>query len=266
MFKEITSLQNPIIKRILLLKDKAKRRNIEGVFIIEGQQELGLAIRGGYVIKSLFFEPNLFNESRIDACIKNGTEIIQITSKVYKKIAYRGSTEGVVGIAESKSHKLEDLKLGSKNPLILVAEAPEKPGNIGALLRTADAANVDAVIIANPRTDLYNSNVIRSSVGGVFAVQVALATSKEVINFLNEKSIPIYSAVPQKSVAYIDIDFSNASALVVGSENTGLSEIWLNSATQTIQIPMLGNLDSMNVSVAAGILLFEAKRQRKFMR
>ena len=104
MFKKITSLQNPIIKRILLLKDKAKRRNIEGVFIVEGQQELGLAIKGGYIIKSLFFEPNLFNESRIDDCIKNGTEIIQITSKVYKKIAYRGSTEGVVGIAESKSH------------------------------------------------------------------------------------------------------------------------------------------------------------------
>jgi len=266
MFKEITSLQNPIIKRILLLKDKAKQRNIEGVFVIEGQRELGLAIKGGYVIKSLLFEPNLINESRIDAYKTKETEIIQITSKVYKKIAYRGSTEGVVGIAESKSHKLEDLKLGSKNPLILVAEAPEKPGNIGALLRTADAANVDAVIIANPRTDLHNSNVIRSSVGGVFAVQIALATSKEVINFLNEKSIPIYSAVPQESVPYIDIDFSNASALVVGSENTGLSEIWLNSATQTIQIPMLGNLDSMNVSVAAGILLFEAKRQRKFMR
>ncbi len=266
MFKEITSLQNPIIKRILLLKDKAKQRNIEGVFIIEGQRELGLAIKGGYVIKSLFFEPNLFNESQIDACTMNRTEIIQITSKVYNKIAYRGSTEGVVGIAENKSHKLEDLKLGSKNPLILVAEAPEKPGNIGALLRTADAANVNAVIIANPRTDLYNSNVIRSSVGGLFTVQVALASSKEVINFLNEKSIPIYSAVTQESVAYIDIDFRSASALVVGSENTGLSEIWLNSATQTIKIPMLGDLDSMNVSVAAGILLFEAKRQRKFMR
>ena len=144
MFKEITSLQNPIIKRILLLKDKPKQRNIEGVFVIEGQRELGLAIKGGYVIKSLLFEPNLFDESRIDAYKTKETEIIQITSKVYNKIAYRGSTEGVVAIAESKSHTLEDLKLGS-NPLILVAEAPEKPGNIGALLRTADAAAVDAV-------------------------------------------------------------------------------------------------------------------------
>ena len=264
MFKEITSLQNPIIKRILLLKDKAKQRNIEGVFIIEGQRELGLAIKGGYVIKSLFFERNLFNESQIDAYKTKGTEIIQITSKVYNKIAYRGSTEGIVAIAESKSHTLEDLKLGS-NPLILVAEAPEKPGNIGALLRTADAAHVDAVIIANPRTDLYNSNVIRSSVGGLFTVSIAVATSEETIGFLNERSIPIYSAVLQESMPYIDIDFGGASALVVGPESTGLSEIWRIAADKKIQIPMLGDLDSMNVSVAAGILLFEAKRQRKFL-
>ena len=264
MFKEITSLQNPIIKRILLLKDKAKQRNIEGVFIIEGQRELALAIKGGYVIESLFFEPNLFNESQIDAYKTNGTEVTQITSKVYNKIAYRGSTEGIVAIAESKSHTLEDLKLGS-NPLILVAEAPEKPGNIGALLRTADAAHVDAVIIANPRTDLYNSNVIRSSVGGLFTVSIAVATSEETIGFLNERSIPIYSAVLQESMPYIDIDFGGASALVVGPESTGLSEIWRSAADKKIQIPMLGDLDSMNVSVAAGILLFEAKRQRKFL-
>ncbi len=264
MFKEITSLQNPIIKRILLLKDKPKQRNIEGVFVIEGQRELGLAIKGGYVIKSLLFEPNLLDDSRIDAYKTKETEIIQITSKVYNKIAYRGSTEGVVAIAESKSHTLEDLKLGS-NPLILVAEAPEKPGNIGALLRTADAAHVDAVIIANPRTDLYNSNVIRSSVGGLFTVSIAVASSEKTIGFLNERSIPIYSAVLQKSMPYIDIDFGGASALVVGPESTGLSEIWRSAADKKIQIPMLGDLDSMNVSVAAGILLFEAKRQRKFL-
>ena len=264
MFKEITSLQNPIIKRILLLKEKAKQRNIEGDFVIEGRRELALAIKGGYVIKSLFFEPNLFNESQIDAYKTNRTKVTQITTRVYNKIAYRGSTEGLVGIAESKSHKLEDLILESKNPLILVAEAPEKPGNIGALLRTADAAHVDAVIIANPRTDLYNSNVIRSSVGGVFTVPIAVATSEETIGFLNERRIPIYSAVLQESIPYVDIDLSNASALVVGSESTGLSEIWRNSATKTVQIPMLGDLDSMNVSVAAGILLFEAKRQRNF--
>ena len=264
MFKEITSLQNPIIKRILLLKDKAKQRNIEGVFVIEGQRELGLAIKGGYVIKSLLFEPNLINENRIDTYKTKETEIIQITSKVYNKIAYRGSTEGIVAIAKSKSHTLEDLKLGPK-PLILVAEAPEKPGNIGALLRTADAAHVDAVIIANPRTDLYNSNVIRSSVGGLFTVSIAVATSEETIGFLNERSIPIYSAVLQESVSYIDIDFGGASALAVGPESTGLSEIWRSAADIKIQIPMLGDLDSMNVSVAAGILLFEAKRQRKFL-
>ena len=264
MFKEITSLQNPIIKHILLLKDKAKQRNFEGVFVIEGQRELGFAIKGGYFIKSLLFEPNLFDENRIDAYKTKGTEIIQISSKVYNKIAYRGSAQGIVAIAKSKSHTLQDLKLGS-NPLILVAEAPEKPGNIGALLRTADAANVDAVIIANPRTDLYNSNVIRSSVGGLFTVSIAVATSEETIGFLKERSIPIYSAVLQESVPYTDIDFGGASALAVGPESTGLSEIWRSAADLKIQIPMLGDLDSMNVSVAAGILLFEAIRQRKFL-
>ena len=264
MFKEITSSQNPIIKRVLMLKDKAKPRNIEGVFVIEGQRELSLAIKGRYIIKSLLFEPNLIDESGIVAYKTKGTEIIQISTKVYNKIAYRGSTEGIVAIAESKSHTLDDLKLRS-NPLILVAEAPEKPGNIGALLRTADAAHVDAVIIANPRTDLYNSNVIRSSVGGLFTVLIAVATSEETIGFLNERSIPIYSAILQESVPYIDIDFSGPSALAVGPESTGLSEIWRSEADIKIQIPMLGDLDSMNVSVAAGILLFEAKRQRKFL-
>ena len=264
MFKEISSLQNPIIKHILLLKNKSKQRNIEGVFIVEGHRELDLAIKGGYIIRSILFEPNLFDESLIGAYKTKGTEIIQITSKVYNKIAYRGSTEGIFAIAESKSHKLEDLKLGS-NPLILVAEALEKPGNIGALLRTADAAHVDAVIIADQRTDLYNSNVIRSSVGGIFTVSIAVATSEETIGFLKERSIPIYSAVLQESMTYIDIDFCGASALVVGPESTGLSEIWRSAADKKIQIPMLGDLDSMNVSVAAGILLFEAKRQRKFV-
>ena len=124
---------------------------------------------------------------------------------------------------------------------------------------------MDAVIIANPRTDLYNSNVIRSSVGGLFTVSIAVATSEETIGFLNERSIPIYSAVLQESMPYIDIDFGGASALVVGPESTGLSEIWRSAADKKIQIPMLGDLDSMNVSVAAGILLFEAKRQRKFL-
>ena len=156
------------------------------------------------------------------------------------------------------------MEFKSKTPLILVAEAPEKPGNIGALLRTADAANVDAIIISNPLTDLYNPNSIRSSVGGVFTVPIATGTTEEIINYLKQHNISIYAAILQESVMYDSIDFKKATAIVVGAESTGLSKEWRDASTAKIRIPMQGKIDSMNVSVAAGILIFEAKRQRKF--
>jgi len=156
------------------------------------------------------------------------------------------------------------LKLKTRNPLILVAEAPEKPGNIGAILRTADAANLDAVIIANPKTDLYNPNIIRSSVGCVFTNTIATGSTSEIITFLKENNIAIYSAILQESVPYQTCDFKESSAIVVGTESTGLSQEWRDESKQNIHIPMQGEIDSMNVSVAAGILIFEAKRQRKF--
>ena len=189
--------------------------------------------------------------------------MIEVTKAVYEKIAHRETTEGVIAVAKTKDLSLKNLNITTKTPLILVAEAPEKPGNIGALLRTADAANIDAVIIANPLTDLYNPNIIRSSVGGLFTVPIATGTSEEVIAYLKQHNIAIYSAILQESVDYDSIDFKNASALVVGTESTGLSPIWRVASTTNIQIPMEGKIDSMNVSVAAGILIFEAKRQRK---
>jgi TrmH family RNA methyltransferase len=158
---------------------------------------------------------------------------------------------------------LSDLKL-SNNPLILIAEAPEKPGNIGALLRTADAANLDAVIIANPKSDMYNPNIVRSSVGGLFTNQIATASTEETIDFLQQNNINFYSATLQNSTSYHTQNFTKPTALVVGTEATGLTEPWREKATQNIIIPMQGEIDSMNVSVAAAILLFEAKRQRDF--
>ena len=168
-----------------------------------------------------------------------------------------------MAVAQSKSLHLSDLKL-SKNPLVLIAEAPEKPGNIGALLRTADAANIDAVIIANPKSDLYNPNIVRSSVGCLFTRQIATGTSEEVIAFLKENQIAFYSATLQNSNEYHKVDYTTPTAIVVGTEATGLTEIWRRESTQNIIIPMQGEIDSMNVSVAAAILLFEAKRQRGF--
>ena len=182
---------------------------------------------------------------------------------MYEKVAHRETTEGVIAVAKAKDLSLENLKLSSENPLILVAESPEKPGNIGALLRTADAANIDAVIIVNPLTDFYNPNIIRSSVGGVFTVPLATGSTKEVIAYLKRNNISIYSAILQESVPYDTIDYRTPSALVIGTESTGLTEEWRNDSTAKIRIPMEGKLDSMNLSVAAGILIFEAKRQRK---
>ncbi len=260
--KQITSIQNPFIKSLVLLQEKAKTRKQSGTFLIEGHREISLAIKGGYEVETILFLPELISETEAKHLFKNA-ELIEITKEVYQKLAYRDTTEGILAVAKTKSLQLSDLKL-SKNPLILVAEAPEKPGNIGALLRTADAANLDAVIIANPKSDLYNPNIVRSSVGCLFTNQIATGKTDEIITFLNDQKINIYCATLQNSTSYHTQDYTTPTALVVGTEATGLTKEWRNAATQNIIIPMQGEIDSMNVSVAAAILIFEAKRQRGF--
>jgi TrmH family RNA methyltransferase len=264
MNKSITSPQNPLIKQLVQLKEKSRVRKKAGQFLIEGKRELSLAIKGGYEIDTVLFFPDLFSESEANAMSQYNIEIIEISKEVFQKLALRDTTEGVVAVVKSKHHLLEDVKFESKNPLILVAEALEKPGNIGALLRTADAANVDAVIIANPKGDLYNPNIIRSSVGCVFTTEIAMASSEETIAFLKTYNFNIFSAILQDSEPYHTQNYTLPTAIVVGTEATGLTREWRDAATQNISIPMKGVIDSMNVSVAAGILIFEAKRQRKF--
>lgn len=265
MQKQISSLQNPEIKKLLQLQEKSRIRKKEGVFLIEGTREIELAVKGGYKIQLIYYCPELFPSEEISALINaNSFEAIEISKEVYQKIAYRGSTEGVFAVAKAKKHSLENLETTNPNPLLLIAEAPEKPGNIGALLRTADAANLDAVLIANPKTDLYNPNIIRSSIGCVFTNQIATGTTSEIISFLKNMKIAIYGAALQASVPYHSIDFTAGSAIVVGTEASGLSSEWLENTHRNIIIPMQGKIDSINVSVAAGILIFEAKRQRGF--
>jgi RNA methyltransferase, TrmH family len=259
--KQITSIQNPYIKSLVLLQEKAKARNQSGTFLIEGKREIELAIKGKFEIESVLFVPDLISEKQLKEY--PNSNLIEISKEVYQKLAYRDTTEGILAVAKTKSTTITDLKLSSK-PLILVAEAPEKPGNIGAILRTADAANLDAVIIANPKSDMYNPNIVRSSVGCLFTNQIATGTTQEIIDFLKLKNINIYAATLQNSTSYHTQDFTQPTALVVGTEATGLSEEWRKAATQNIIIPMQGEIDSMNVSVAAAILIFEAKRQRKF--
>ena len=265
MIKFITSSQNAFIKSLIPLRDKSRTRRQSGSFFIEGQREIGIALKHNYELKQLLLCPELLDESILEHWNATAdSEIIHINREVYAKLALRDSTEGVLAVASAKSHDLEALSLTSQAPLVLVAEAPEKPGNIGALLRTADAANLDAVIIANPRTDLYNPNIIRSSVGCLFSNQVATGTTEEVLAYLKENNIRSYAACLEGAQAYHEQNYQEPTALVVGTEADGLSDLWLELADARIKIPMQGSIDSMNVSVAAGILIFEAKRQRNF--
>jgi len=258
--KQITNPQNSFIKDILKLQEKSRERRKQGLFVVEGKREIELVVKGDYEITSLLFVSDKVNNDYLAKFDK--TTLIEISQDVYQKIAYRESTEGMIALVKNKDMSMNAITFKNKNPLILVAEGVEKPGNIGAMLRTADAANVDAVILANAKTDLYNPNVIRSSVGCVFTNQIAIGTSEEVIDFLKENNINIYSATLQNSNEYTQENYANASALIVGTEATGLTQVWRDNATQNINIPMEGEIDSMNVSVTAAILIFEAKRQR----
>mgnify|MGYP003630997345 FL=1 len=263
--KEISSIHNPLVRNTIALKEKSRERKKNGLFVIEGIKELQLAIKGQYTLKTILFYPELVTDDTIWELIQGISpvpEVIAISKDIFQKLAHRDTTEGILAIAVAREHSLESLKFKNDSPLVLVAEAPEKPGNIGALLRTADAAGLDAVIIANPKSDLYNPNIIRSSVGCVFTTKIALGSTPEIIQFLVNRNIAINCAALSASKPYTEVDFTKGTAIVVGTEATGLSEQWLNKSTQNIIIPMHGEIDSMNVSVSAAILIFEARRQR----
>lgn len=260
----ITSLQNSAIKNIVKLS-KSRERQQQGLFIIEGARELSLALKSGYIIESIYFCREMFEKTKypnvLDSISQNST--FDVSHEVFSKIAYRENSDGVVALAKPKLHTLNDLKL-SRNPFVIILESVEKPGNLGAILRTADAAAVDAVVICDPQTDLYNPNVVRSSVGGLFTVQSAVCTSQEAISWLNDNQIKYYAAELEAAEYYQDIDFAKPSAIVMGTEADGLTDIWLNSANKRIKIPMRGEIDSLNVSVSTAVLTFEAMRQRGF--
>lgn len=268
----LSSTNNALIKQLAQWQERSRARKKDGVFVVEGLREIKLALNAGYEASMFFYCPEIiessspqeedFELSEINSAATRGIKTYEVSLNVYKKIAFRDSTEGAVGVFKAKDHRLEDLKLTTENPLILVAEAPEKPGNIGALLRTADAAGVDAFLLANPRTDLYNPNIIRSSVGGVFTCQIAVGSTQEIIDYLKAQNIAIYSAILQEAIPYTQPDYTKPTAMVVGTEAEGLSETWRIASEANIKIPMNGAIDSMNVSVSAGILIYEAVRQR----
>ncbi len=255
----ISSLQNQKIKQLVLLQQKSSERKKSDLFVVEGLRELRHCVSKGYEIDSLFFCSALLVESIDDLLVAQSYEV---TQQVYEKIAYRGSTEGVVAVMRMRHTALEDLQL-SDRPLLVVLESVEKPGNLGAVLRSADAAGADAVIVCDPLTDLYNPNLIRASIGALFTVPTVAVSSEACIRFLKERGIRILTAQLQDSELYYDTDMTCGTAIVMGTEATGLTNQWRMAADAHIRIPMLGQLDSLNVSVSAAILLFEAVRQRE---
>lgn len=253
----ITSKTNPKIKNIVKLQ-KASERKEQQVVVIEGRREIERAQACGFVVEQLFVCPELLRSSlEIQAPI-----IEEVSAEVFDKIAYREGSDGLLALARPKFKDLKDFKPGD-NPLIIVLETVEKPGNLGAVLRTADAAGVDAVIVADPMTDLFNPNTIRASIGCIFSVPVYASTTEECISWLKSNRIKIYCTYLKASIDYLDADFRGPTALVMGTEATGISEAWVKAADQNIIIPMNGIADSLNVSVTTAIVTFEAVRQRR---
>ncbi len=253
----ITSKTNPKIKNLVKLQ-KASERRKQNRILIEGQREIERAQACGFEIEQLYVCEALLREPvKVKATF---TETV--TEDVFDKIAYREGSDGLLAVAIPKYKSLSEFQ-PKKDALVIVLETVEKPGNLGAVMRTADAAGVDAVIVADPATDLFNPNAIRASIGCIFSVPVYACSTDECIKWLKQNEITIYCTYLKASIDYLDADFTKASALVMGTEATGISDAWVDAADQNIIIPMNGIADSLNVSVTTAIVTFEAVRQRR---
>ena len=259
MIELITSAQNQKVKQLLALQEKSRLRRETGLFVVEGVREIEHCVASGYVVDTLFWCRAILPELPVFGRVQS--RVVELSPEVYAKVAYREGTEGLIAEVRMKTLALSDLNL-PENPLVAVLERVEKPGNLGAVLRSADAAGVDAVIFCDPLTDLYNPNLIRASIGAVFTVPCVACPSADAIAWLKASGIQILTAQLQDSDWYYDVDMKRGTAIVMGTEATGLTDLWREAADAHIKIPMLGRLDSLNVSVSAAVLLFEAVRQR----
>lgn len=256
---KINSLQNPQIKKIIKLR-KSSNRKEGGLIVVEGRQELEMACESGLELDSLYFCPELQADDKQINWLP-AVNMFELDKSVFKKISIREKPDGFLALAKQKYTTLEEVKL-SKNPLVIILEAVEKPGNLGAIFRTADAAGVDAVIIADSKTDIYNHNVIRSSLGTIFTNQVTCGTFDEISLWLDKNKINILATTPNTNTIYYDCDCTKPLAIVIGTEHDGLSEKWLKKAGFKVKIPMKGKIDSLNASVSAAVVVYEAIRQR----
>lgn len=265
MTDTILSAANPRLKNILRLQANSRDRQSQNLFVIEGYREIFRALESGIEIKELYVCPELDKQGRGKELFNQhkGMQVFEVGKHAFARIAYREGSDGLVALAVPRIRTVKDLKL-SINPLILVLESVEKPGNLGAIMRTADAAGIDAVIVCDPLSDIYNPNAIRSSVGCIFSRQVVTSSSVEAIKWLKTNKFKIYAAALTKTaLVYHYQDFRGPSAIVMGTESTGLSKDWLVNSDDQIIIPMKGIADSLNVSTSAAVLVFEAMRQRE---
>jgi TrmH family RNA methyltransferase len=266
MVKTIASLQNPLIKNLMLLQEKPRERKQQNLIVIEGIREINLALKAGFSITRLIYCKELIPVSDLDVMQAKGSssmDLVEVSLEIYNRIAYRKDHEGAIALAIPGRIQFQDLKISS-SPLFLVLESVEKPGNLGALLRTADAANLDGVIICDPQTDIYNPNAIRSSIGCIFTVPVVTSSTPEAILWLRANNIRMFGTALTATRYYHETDLRVPAAIIMGSEAFGLSKTWLDEADELIKIPMNGKIDSMNVSASAAIVVFEALRQRNF--
>ena len=265
MIETITSAKNPKVRDATNLMDR-RQRDQTGLMLVEGVRELALAIKGGVSINRLFYCEDLFKGPEEDIILKaaaaQSAELIPVSTHVFEKMAYREDSFGLIAIAKPPIKTLNDIPL-KKYPLIVVVEGVEKPGNLGAILRSADAAGVDCVIVCGKSTDIYNPNVVRASIGTVFIVPLVKTTVSESVNWLREKGIKTIATTPHAELEYFDADLGGPCAIVMGSEHEGLSDTWLNEADIRVSIPMKGEADSLNLAMSTTIMLYEAIRQRR---
>jgi TrmH family RNA methyltransferase len=265
--KYINSKDNLLVRELKALKNKSRERKKKNKFIIEGEKEIFHAINGGYSIQKFFttekFKDQILEKINVRKKVLN-YELIILKKIIFESLCYRSSTSKLIAISKFKNHSINSLAIIKKNPIILILDSPEKPGNIGAVLRTVDASKIDLILISNIKTDIYNPNIIRSSVGCVFNINIGLGTPKEIIHFLKKNKINLYTTfMNRESVSYLKINYKTPVAISFGNENFGLSDNWGFDNSKNIKIPMLGENDSLNLSVSVAIIVYEAIRQRK---
>ena len=255
---DITSLQNPRIKHIVRLRDEKRQRRQDGLMLVEGYDEIRLALAAGHQPQTLVSAPELVSRPLEEAV---QAETVTVSRAVFEKMSYRENPDGWLAIFPIPQTSLDTLTLNDV-PLVIVAESVEKPGNLGAILRTADAAHVDALLVCDPRVDLWNPNVVRASRGAVFSVPAVECDNVSALAWLRTHGVRVLAATPSAEMVYSDVDLREPAAIAVGTEDEGLTDFWMSNADLKVRIPMMGRVNSLNVSVSTALILYEAVRQR----